>query len=1031
MIDYYNAFISYKHAPLDSKVAEHVQRSLEHFYIPHKIRQKTGRKRIERIFRDKDELPITSDLTDTIANALQKAEYLIVICSPNTKESIWVKREISFFLKNHKRSQILTVLAEGEPVDVIPDELKYDEQEIIDFRGMTTTVKVPKEPLSCDYRMPFSKAKREEIPRLAAALIGCSYDELVRRQRAYKMRRVILLSTLFASAALLFGVYMYNSKKKVDESYRNALINQSRYLATESVNELNEQRRVEALYLALGALPQGEDDPRPVNDEAIAALSNADYAYRCLHGSSVDSVWNYSVGSSIMDFRVNDAGTRLVALDDVGVITVWDTETHSKLFEITDPHISFATICFADDSTLVLLGDNNILGYDLDSGDSLYDIETDVTVSHEDIMVIDRGRMLVATWNNTLLEIDYESGDIIKEYNLQPERGEYEFDFPFAFYSLSPDLKKVGFRALTDTNSSKLGVFDLTTETVTYSETLYSDVIATAWADNTHLVAASFRLTDVESSRMNDTYVLHPDTTQIYCCESRNMDIVWENEIVSTSLVSNTLVMPLPANNMVIVCTGNKVNCYDNLTGELLYEWYCNDTVADISDRDGDGWPLILTQTGGMIFPLPSQSNNSVSLQYVFIDHIYKVQVCHGAYALGEDLNQIIYYNTFTYDENWNEIDDLVTDYPAAAYLDDNVLAIISGFQYTTAMTLIDPNDSSLIATIDLGGDDSFSSDYRILGVEDETLYVVKVGISDGLRVYAIDITDGSYDVDTYAEGYASTSCSATYDNGNIAYLSGTPGDYEVVIQPAGGGRSQNISVPVTDAYTMLMSPVLSDELGVVYVASQNGDYLVDTDTDDYTHVDLPDTWLGTGRAIMDVSRNRVVVSDCRDIIFLDADSGEILNTIAGGGMKVLGYDFLMDEESGTDILVVVYAEGYIYRYDASTCELIGISEISTYTNYMPEVTMEADFENGFLYVQQEELTNIISLGSWVELAHIEQSFGHHASTDRFYTYGTRDTDSYTIGYFDHYSMQDLIDRANELLENTPMPESLRSNYGL
>ena len=34
MSDHYNAFISYKHAPLDSKVAEHVQRSLEHFVIP-------------------------------------------------------------------------------------------------------------------------------------------------------------------------------------------------------------------------------------------------------------------------------------------------------------------------------------------------------------------------------------------------------------------------------------------------------------------------------------------------------------------------------------------------------------------------------------------------------------------------------------------------------------------------------------------------------------------------------------------------------------------------------------------------------------------------------------------------------------------------------------------------------------------------------------------------------------------------------------------------------------------------------------
>ena len=34
MINHYNAFISYKHAPEDIRVAEAVQRGLEHFHIP-------------------------------------------------------------------------------------------------------------------------------------------------------------------------------------------------------------------------------------------------------------------------------------------------------------------------------------------------------------------------------------------------------------------------------------------------------------------------------------------------------------------------------------------------------------------------------------------------------------------------------------------------------------------------------------------------------------------------------------------------------------------------------------------------------------------------------------------------------------------------------------------------------------------------------------------------------------------------------------------------------------------------------------
>ena len=87
MIDFYNAFISYRHAKLDSEIAEHIQRKLEHIHVPHKLKKNLKHDKINRIFRDKDELPITSDLTETITDALRKAEYLIVICSTNTKES--------------------------------------------------------------------------------------------------------------------------------------------------------------------------------------------------------------------------------------------------------------------------------------------------------------------------------------------------------------------------------------------------------------------------------------------------------------------------------------------------------------------------------------------------------------------------------------------------------------------------------------------------------------------------------------------------------------------------------------------------------------------------------------------------------------------------------------------------------------------------------------------------------------------------------------------------------------------------------
>ena len=215
MINHFNAFISYKHAPEDNRVAEAVHKGLERFHIPRRIRKKTGIKRINRIFRDKDELPITSDLSDSIAHALADTDYLIVICSTATKESKWVPREIEYFLRNHTRRQITTVLVDGEPEDVIPDILKYEDRTFLNEQGQSYTVRVPLEPLSCDYRMSHNRAKKEELPRLASALLGCSYDELMNRRRQYKIRRLSLIFAAFMTRSLISfsGILRFLSPK--------------------------------------------------------------------------------------------------------------------------------------------------------------------------------------------------------------------------------------------------------------------------------------------------------------------------------------------------------------------------------------------------------------------------------------------------------------------------------------------------------------------------------------------------------------------------------------------------------------------------------------------------------------------------------------------------------------------------------------------------------------------------------------------------------------------------------------------------
>ena len=130
-----------------------------------KIAKQSNKKKISRIFRDKDELPITSNLADPILNALQMSEYLIVICSPRLKESLWCKREIENFIAMHGQEKILAVLIEGEPSESFPEELLYREKTVTNANGETTVIREPVAPLAADVRGKNKKEISEDFKK--------------------------------------------------------------------------------------------------------------------------------------------------------------------------------------------------------------------------------------------------------------------------------------------------------------------------------------------------------------------------------------------------------------------------------------------------------------------------------------------------------------------------------------------------------------------------------------------------------------------------------------------------------------------------------------------------------------------------------------------------------------------------------------------------------------------------------------------------------------------------------------------------
>ena len=431
MIESFNAFISYKHAPLDNRVAEEIQKGLERFRVPAAIKKKKGKQKIERIFRDKAELPITSSLSDNISYALEHSDFLIVICSHSTKLSAWVPREIEYFLKFHPISHVLTVLAEGEPGEVIPKQLlettvvKTGEDGTIleDENGNPLTEKLMLEPLSCDWRLPRRKARKEELPRLAAAMLDCSYDELIMRSRQYRRRRNAVFFSIAAVLAAGAIAYLLWSRAQIQKNYeasqanlRQAQINQSVFLANASERILEQEHDgIGAIQLAMAALPeQGED--RPVVPEALFALTEAVRAYAPENSFYVNRFpgKKYCMGSPVKAMKVSEDRKTLFLLDDSGEVSGFDTISQEKVFSraFEDAFTQRMSILPIGNDRLLVCDGFSLYLYDWKTGqeiwqDRLWVKETGETFAVSDVFANTNARIrfMGLVWKDSFPEV--------------------------------------------------------------------------------------------------------------------------------------------------------------------------------------------------------------------------------------------------------------------------------------------------------------------------------------------------------------------------------------------------------------------------------------------------------------------------------------------------------------------------------------------------------------------------------------------------------------------------------------------------
>ena len=272
----YSAFISYRHLPRDHEVAKRVQQAIETYRMPKGAFPHADDGRLRKCFRDEDELAASHSLPERILDALSKSSSLVVVCTPHTKDSAWVEREVVAFRQMHGPERVFAVLADGTSAESIPDYLRTSAH--VSGGGQAVS-----SPLAADMRQEAAGKAREEELRLIAAIAGCGFDDLRQRDRARKRRRMALA----AAGAIAIVAVVATALAFASLSQRDAIAAESRSLAAESQQLLERGDRYGAIEKALQALPASESsNDRPLLPEARAALEDA-----LKEHSDRDSLW--------------------------------------------------------------------------------------------------------------------------------------------------------------------------------------------------------------------------------------------------------------------------------------------------------------------------------------------------------------------------------------------------------------------------------------------------------------------------------------------------------------------------------------------------------------------------------------------------------------------------------------------------------------------------------------------------------------------------------------------------------------------
>ena len=213
-------------------------------------------------------------------------------------------------------------------------------------------------------------------------------------------------------------------------------------------------------------------------------------------------------------------------------------------------------------------------------------------------------------------------------------------------------------------------------------------------------------------------------------------------------------------------------------------------------------------------------------------------------------------------------------------------------------------------------------------------------------------------------------------------------------------------------------------ESRILYCSGKE-DYVINLENGLGTKVDYPADW-NDSMLISEVYNGQIYVSDLRTVFALDKN-GTLVREYRQDGYIPQNV-IRIDTGANTAEVLILY-DGFAVRYDAESGEELG--EFDTSFSAMPRSRMYHDTKNNTLYISRYPYCMIIDTTDWKELACIQNAYGYDKNNDRFLVFSEEDEMCWRVGYFKHYSAQDLIKKAETLVGDETLSVQLKANYSM